>query len=294
MSGYFTVAVGSVLIKGKSPDGDSIRFVPNNLDTLRGLPGGGRIRPSLADGSIQLRLDAIDAPETHYAGQRQPLADVARDELLAFTGFHDVTYDDSGTVSSSEPDRRTALIASKLVETHGRPVVYLFPTPRQIDPPLEWGEGDKVTLDENVLVHTVNAHMVSTGRAYITLYTSTPPELRRYLTDLAQVASSLDETVWAADHSRRFTLIDRDSIGEGGALILPKLFRRATDYLTARGHGQATSFLSWLTQATADGFPENDEVEIGGRRLTLADLIYEEGTTLGLDADLLDLVFVEK
>lgn len=39
---------------------------------------------------------------------------------------------------------------------------------------------------------------------------------------------------------------------------------------------------------------ENDEVEIGGRRLTLADLIYEEGTTLGLDADLLDLVFVEK
>jgi hypothetical protein len=27
---------------------------------------------------------------------------------------------------------------------------------------------------------------------------------------------------------------------------------------------------------------------------SLADLIYEEGTTLGLDADLLDLVFVEK
>lgn len=102
MNGNFTVSVGSVLIKGKSPDGDSIRFVPDNVDTLRGLRGDHRIHPSPTDGSIQLRLDAIDAPETHYAGQHQPLAEVARDELVAFTGFHDVTYDGSGTVTTSE------------------------------------------------------------------------------------------------------------------------------------------------------------------------------------------------
>lgn len=173
-------------------------------------------------------------------------------------------------------------------------MVYLFPNPRHIDPPLEWGEGDRVALDEQVLAHTVNAHMVAKGRAYTTLYTSTPPELRSYFTDLANVANKLSETVWAADHSREFTLIDRDSVGEGGALILPKLFRRATDYLTARDRGQATSFLGWLAQTTAAGFPENDEVEIGGRRLTLADLIHEDGTTISLDANLLDLVFVEK
>ncbi|MCD2195220.1 hypothetical protein LQ327_17775 [Actinomycetospora endophytica] len=77
-------------------------------------------------------------------------------------------------------------------------------------------------------------------------------------------------------------------------LILPKLFRRATDHLTARGHGFAGSFREWLETATSGEFSENDEVEVKGRRVTLADLIHVQGPRVALDADLLDLVFVEK
>jgi hypothetical protein len=56
----------------------------------------------------------------------------------------------------------------------------------------------------------------------------------------------------------------RASIGPEGQLILPKLFRRATDYLGA----------------VAGGF--------------LSDLLVQANDTVRFQADLLDVVFVEK
>lgn len=264
-------------ILGKSPDGDSIRFVPDDLDTLRGLPGGHRVEPSTADGSVQLRLDAIDAPETHYAGQHQPFAVTARDELVEFAGFSGVSYNRAGTVTAGEPAQQTALIAAKLVEAHGRPVSYLFTDLRALDPPLAWSEGQTVGLEDVHAAQTVNAHMISTGRAYTTLYTSTPPGLRDWFVDLARKANTTGQNVWADDHSRGFDLVDRDSIGEHGVLVLPKLFRRATDYLTAKARGDATSFLGWLLEATSGGASEDDQVEVAGRRVAFSELIGEQG-----------------
>jgi hypothetical protein len=289
----FTVAIGTVTIMGKSPDGDSIRFTPDDIDTLRGLPNGDRIRPA-TDGSVQLRLDAIDAPETHYAGQHQPFAAAARDELVGFAGFTGVRYDSSGIVVAGEPEERTALIAAKLVETHGRPVCYLFTNLRALDPPLPWSEGQIVDLDDTRVDQTVNAHMVRTGRAYTTVYSSTPPALREWFTDLARRSQSTAASVWADDHSHGFDLVDRSSIGEQGVLILPKLFRRATDYLTARQHGFTGTFRDWIETATSGGSSEDDEVEVKGRRTTLSELIHVHGPRVALDADLLDLVFIEK
>lgn len=283
----FLAVTGQLLIVGKSPDGDSVRFVPDHVETLESLQNGDRLRVA-ADGSVQLRLDAIDAPETHYANHHQPLAGAARDELVTHCGFSDVTYNAGGVVTTADPDRVPALIAAKLVETHGRPVAYLFPRPRAIDPPLMWADGDAVTLDAAALAFSTNEHMVTSGRAYTTLYTSTPPALREHFTDLARKARGTAGSVWAADRTARFELTDRASIEEQ-QLLLPKLFRRATDYLTAREKGLATSFRAWLTDAD-----ENDEVDVHGQRTTLADLITENGTTIELTADLLDLVFVEK
>ena len=94
---------GELVVVGKSPDGDSIRFIPRSPALLRSLEGGARVDPS-SDGSVQLRLDAIDAPETHYNGLAQPLAEPARAELLAWCGFTDVRW--SGEqVSAATPER---------------------------------------------------------------------------------------------------------------------------------------------------------------------------------------------
>jgi hypothetical protein len=288
MGDPFLVLNGKVVIEGKSPDGDSIRFIPDEPATLAELTNGDRVEPA-ADGSVQLRLDAIDAPETHYAGQQQPRGTDARDELVAFAGFRAVSYSHAGTVTAATPASIPAAIAAKLVELHGRPVCYLF-----VNPSHQWGEGDELDLSDEILDDSVNAHMVQTGRAYTTLYTSTPRPQRNYFTRLARAASTQTGSVWTADHSARFTLTDRASIGPRGQLLLPKLFRRCTDYLTAKQRGQATSLRGWLTRATDSGASEDDNLFLNGTKTKLSDLIAENGDTIDFQADLLDLVFVEK
>lgn len=65
---------GELTITGYAPDGDSVRFVPSRLATLRRLQDGDRVEPDPDDGSVQLRLDGIDAPEKAFQGEAQPLA----------------------------------------------------------------------------------------------------------------------------------------------------------------------------------------------------------------------------
>ena len=92
----FLRITGSYRVTGTEPDGDSIRFVPDDPAQWARVPGPNRVRVN-STGGAQLRLDAIDALETHYtplAGSRlhQPLtlAHAARDELLSWLGFRDV------------------------------------------------------------------------------------------------------------------------------------------------------------------------------------------------------------
>lgn len=61
---------GQLTIVGKSPDGDSIRFIPDSPDALSQLQRADRIRISSSDGSVQLRLEGIDTPETHSGPSR--------------------------------------------------------------------------------------------------------------------------------------------------------------------------------------------------------------------------------
>src|SRR4051794_34514742 len=94
---------GQLVVLGKSPDGDSIRFRPDTPSLVARLRDGERADPS-ADGTLQLRLDGIDTPETHYNGQAQPLGEPARDELLTWCGFSDVVWN-GDTVSGATPER---------------------------------------------------------------------------------------------------------------------------------------------------------------------------------------------
>ena len=65
---------GSFRITGAQPDGDSIRFTPNDPAKWDLITGPNRVKRN-ASGAAQLRLDAIDALETHYGTPRthQPL-----------------------------------------------------------------------------------------------------------------------------------------------------------------------------------------------------------------------------
>jgi endonuclease YncB( thermonuclease family) len=61
-----TVIKGRFRVAGAAPDGDSARFYPEDPDAF--AKAGLRVRAN-AKGGVQLRLDGIDALETHYRSQ---------------------------------------------------------------------------------------------------------------------------------------------------------------------------------------------------------------------------------
>lgn len=294
------VLAGELVVVGKQPDGDSVRFRPDDPRLLRGLVRGEVVRPG-PDGTVQVRLDGVDAPELHHAGARQPYAETARDALLATLGFEDVQLGTNAiTVTSAEPVSRRAVIAARLVTAHGCPVAFVF-TGDPADE-LVGQSGEFIDIDARIIEQSRNAQMIRTGHAYPLLYTSTPPALRKSLAAQAIQARHDRLGVWALDSTARFEVIERKSVEPGGALILPKLFRRVVEWMreteaivtnwTATGlAGPAPlAFPDWL--AANPG--RDDEVRIGPRGTALLhELVHQARHTVTLNADPTELVFVE-
>src|SRR5262245_14628618 len=171
---------GKLVIVGKEPDGDSVRFVADSLSHYAELRNGHRVRVTKSDGSVQLRFEGVDAPELHYGDDAQPLGEKARDQLLRWIGFTDVEYAPGTTrVTASEPASVRAAILSKAVERNGRPVAFvLLDADAQDLPSGEWTD-----IDARLIGKTLNARLLESGIAYFTVYTSTP--LRSTLRSLA-------------------------------------------------------------------------------------------------------------
>lgn len=284
----FVAITGKIIIVGKSPDGDSLRFVPNNPAHLSRLAFSYRLRVS-PDGSSQLRFEAIDTPETHYEYLAQPLGDAARDALLRLAGFSHVTFNKE-TVLSATPLSVPATIVSRMVEVNGRPVAYVF---LGVDPGLS--DGLPVVQLEPFLPRSLNAAMLANGMAYPTFYTSTLAPHRELLGAIAHGARTHKLGVWGGDKTAQFTLVTQSSIGPAGELILPKLFRRCTDYLKMRQKGFTGTLAEWLVSTHGKGTQDqDDEVWVGGKKVRLSSLLMQQGSTLGLLADVAQIVFVEK
>src|SRR3954453_10148131 len=90
---------------GPQPDGDSIRFRPDDPADWAKVPGPNAVRRN-AGGAAQLRLDAVAGLETQHTPpgggtEHQPLelAHAAAADLLDWIGFRDVERD-GGAVTS--------------------------------------------------------------------------------------------------------------------------------------------------------------------------------------------------
>ena len=273
---------GWLVIAGKSPDGDSIRFLPDDPSLLAGLRRGDRAKVNAEDGSVQLRLDGIDAPEISYGGFGQPLGREARDRMLMLAGFTELIRErGSDAVVSARPARVRGTALASVADGSGRPVALLF-------------AGDEAAdgVGASLAGRSLNHRLLAAGAVYPMLYDSLAPELRAALRSAAAGAREARHGVWAGDATTTgFELVDQASIGPQGALILPKLFRRCIEYLQARLPGQ--SLPEWLHASAATRRPDDDGVTVSGRRTTLAGLVAQRGTTVSLAADPLDLVFVE-
>jgi endonuclease YncB( thermonuclease family) len=281
----YLVLRGAFVIEGKQPDGDSIRFRPDDLNLLQKLKRANRIEPS-KDGTVQLRLEGIDAPELHYENVAQPFSKEPRDALLTWFRFTDVTYTPKGLqVKTSNPKSVRGAILAQAAEVYGRPISYamLERDAKQLE------DGSRITVSADLLSRTINAHMLETGMAYYTVYSSQPVEHRTAFRAITETARREKRGVWAVDATSEFTLSTLKDVTEK-QVILPKLFRRAVVYFQDREKKGFTGTLAdWFA-----AYPDRDDrLEIGDRRTKLSSILEVKGDRVQVLTDFLDVVLLE-
>jgi endonuclease YncB( thermonuclease family) len=286
--GDYKVIFGEFVIIGKQPDGDSVRFKADNPSLLSKLKNADRLKES-KDGTVQLRFEGIDAPELHYGGTLQPMGRESRDKLLEWIGFRNVRYQDL-TVSGSSPERVRGAIMSGMVERNGRPVAYVLGQAEATG----LKDGSSITVDDTRLRLTLNALLLEKGMSYFTVYNSMPEAQIKTFQTLAAKARTAKLGIWARDKTSEFTLENAGSINESGQLILPKLFRRATDYLSAKRKNKTNAgFKNWLIESRDTPNPQDGLLLERGNKKRLSDLIEQNGSRVRFKADTLELVFNE-
>ena len=221
----FSLIKGTFHVKGYSPDGDSIRFRARNPDNWKKLSG-----PAAelnARGHAQLRVEGVDALETHYQGYHQPmkLARAACRYLLSYLGIDEVVWDKSQSRVIKAQDETEGYILARSTEANRRPVAFVFAGG------IEHRDGSEVILDESILKRSLNYGLIARGLAYPTYYNGLFSDLRLPLTRAMASARSEERGVWPFDLTTKgFSVPGLEPLTEN-VVILPKLFRRLVDYM---------------------------------------------------------------
>jgi endonuclease YncB( thermonuclease family) len=234
-----TLIEGQFRIVNAAPDGDSIRFYPNTPNAWRRV--GRNVRTNHSGGA-QLRLDGIDALETHYQPQRshlppqhQPLelGRAAAAEILRFLGFNKVTRGDNETVTSAQPANVPGYILSRFADMYGRPVSFVFPGSH----PARDGADVRLVVEPPadstaaLLRNSANFQLLNEGLVYPTFYSRLYPDIRAEMARAAASSRQQRRGIWASDATTSgFQATSFDDLTER-LVILPKLFRRLLDYL---------------------------------------------------------------
>jgi endonuclease YncB( thermonuclease family) len=175
LTGRFVLRYAESPGSGPTPDGDTLKFRPDDPALVEELGLASGVEPALsAQQRISLRLEAVDALELHFEGSRQEatLARAARDGLLAHLGFRGVVWDRARPAQAATADEMPGWVLADGVEQNGRLVAFAFPGP----PPL--ADGSPVAVDETVFRASANLRMLAEGLVYPMLYTSLAGELR--------------------------------------------------------------------------------------------------------------------
>lgn len=240
----FRLIKGTFHAKGYSPDGDSIRFRAESEENWK-LLGPGRLTIN-SQKDVQLRLEGIDTLETHFSTpggevhQPRSLANAATDFLLSHLNITNVVWDSAHRTVVQADDGTPGYILSKQKDINGRPVCFVFAgnAPEK--------DGSDIFLDGKRLKQSLNHQTLAAGNAYPTFYQGLFSELRKVLTETATKARAKNVGVYKLDKTNSGVVLDRLAVIIDEQPILPKLFRRLTEFVAGEEPPNLEGFLDWL------------------------------------------------
>ena len=225
----FTLIKGTFHVAGYSPDGDSIRF--RALDSSLWKKLSGPAVQANARGHAQLRIEAVDALETHYMGFTQPLGEArkAGNFLLSFLGIDDVEWDENERTVVKARDGTEGYILARSTESNRRPVAFVFAGGS------DEKDGGQINLDRSILKNSLNYRLLARGLAYPMYYNGLFSDLRSPLSRAVANARSGGLGLWPLDKTNKgFSVSSLKAVTEEVA-VLPKLFRRIISYMGEGG-----------------------------------------------------------
>jgi endonuclease YncB( thermonuclease family) len=225
----FHLFKGTFHVKDYSPDGDTIRFDPDDeslLSRLDGPPAKFNARRH-----IPLRLEGIDTLETHFAGLKQPppLADDATDFLLNTVGITNVVWSNERRSVRSADDGVRGHIMARGTDKYKRVIAFAFPDEA------DDADGAEIFLDADRLTASANFKLAESGMAYPTYYWGLFADLRDALTEAADAARAARRGVYAVDKTNEGFEVSALSTVTDEVVMMPKLFRRLATYIEDTG-----------------------------------------------------------
>src|SRR5919112_5612478 len=148
LTGQFVIRYPDLPRQGPEPDGDTVKFRPDSPALIESLPRPSGMPPDLNARGISVRLEAIDALETHFGETHQELAgaNAARDDMLRRLGFTNVSFFDDlpNKVQSADQDSVRGHVLSNGVDANGRLIAFVYPGEHPAP------DGSTVFLDEKL------------------------------------------------------------------------------------------------------------------------------------------------
>jgi len=276
----YKVIAGTFHVKGFQPDGDSIRFQAINQANWDFFTWVTEAEKNTK--KKQLRVEAIDALETHYEGYHQPraFALAALESMLDLLQITSVTYSLGLTQIVDANDGKPGFIASATTDPFGRPVSYVFPKSAKLT--------DGVVMDSETLPieDSVNFQLAREGLVYPTFYTTTDRLIAEKIRAVVARARKTKRGIWSIDRTPDFTLLDIRTLQEDN-LIMPKLFRRLVAfYDNYSDFGKLADFMK----------KQRDNLVLwdGTKKKSLADLMTFNGRRMTMKTPIEDILFSPK
>ena len=276
----YKVIAGTFHIKGFQPDGDSIRFQATNQANWDFFTW--KKAADKTEKKKQLRVEAIDALETHYEGYHQPraFALAALEALLEMLRIDTVIYSLSLTQVVDANDGKAGFIASATVDPFGRPVSYVFPKNAKLT------DGAVMDSSELPIDDSLNFQLAREGLVYPTFYTTTDRVFAEKIRAVVARARTTKRGIWSIDRTSDFTLLDIRTLQEDN-LIMPKLFRRLVGFYER--YAEFEKLEEYMKKQR-----DNLVLWDGTKKKSLADLMTFEGRRLRMNTPVEDILFSPK